>query len=235
MGGLNFSQILIDCLKSGTPEKLAEANWLLNNVTVDVNATEEDGRKGTALIQTAYYGLPRWTEKLLERGAKVDTKDAFGRTALWYAALNGHTDVAIKLIQAGANIHIKDYQGYSPIILSAQFKTIDMCCLCLGQGANINDQDDDRKMTPLIMAASSHMSYEKISFLLMAGADASIKNIYGETALDIAKSKKADEKIISLLRSYMGAEEENKPLQIIRSSDNKDQMMVLYQDQHIKG
>lgn len=232
MGGLNFSQILIDCLRSGTSNKLAEADWILNNVTVDINAHEEEGRNGTALIQTAYYGLPEWTDKLLAKGAKVDEKDCYGRTALWYAALNGHTDVAIKLIRAGADVHVKDYHGTSPIILSTQFQTIDMCCLFLGVGAKINDQDNERKRTPLIVAASSYPTYNKISFLLTAGADVTMKDAYGDTALDIAKSKKADNTVIALLKARM--DEMTQPIQIIRSSDSQDHMAVLYQDQHIK-
>jgi ankyrin repeat protein len=146
--------------------------------------------------------------------------------------LNGHTDVAIKLIKAGADVHTKDNQGTSPIILSTQFETLDLCCLLLGQGAKINDQEVNQKRTPLIVAASSHPTYEKISFLLMAGADITKKDMYGDTALDIAKAKKADEKVIALLQSRM--DEKIKPIQIIRSIDNHEHMAVLYQDQHIK-
>ena len=222
MGNINFSQKLIDCLKMGTDEALSEADWILNNVQVDINAHEEQGRNGTALMQTAYFGLPEWTDKLLAKGAKVDEKDEYGRTALWYASLNGHTDVAIKLIRAGADIHVKDFEGYSPIILSTQFKTIDMCCLCLGQGANINDQDAKQRVTPLIVAAASYPTYEKISFLLAAGADVTMTNSYGETALEIAKSRKADPKVIELLRSNIEKHKEKEfdPVRVIQAMDN---------------
>ncbi|MBR5130232.1 MAG: ankyrin repeat domain-containing protein [Alphaproteobacteria bacterium] len=222
MENLNFSQKLIECLKSGTDEALSEANWILNNMQVDINAHDEHGRNGTALMQTAYFGLPEWTDKLLAKGARVDEKDEYGRTALWYASLNGHTDVAVKLIRAGADINVKDVEGYSPIILSTQFKTIDMCCLCLGQGANINDQDVKQRVTPLIIAAASHPTYEKISFLLAAGADVTMTNVYGETALDIAKSRKADAKVIDLLRSYIAKRKEKEfdPVAIIQAMDN---------------
>lgn len=155
MENINFSQKLIECLKVGTDEALVEADWILNNVQIDINAYDEQGRNGTALMQAAYYGMPEWIDKLLAKGARVDEKDEEGRTALWYASLNGHTDVAVKLIRAGANINVKDVEGYSPIILSTQFKTIDMCCLCLGQGANINDQDIKQRATPLIVAVLS--------------------------------------------------------------------------------
>ena len=223
MGNINFSQKLIECLKSGTDEALVEADWILNNAQFDINAHDEHGRNGTALMQAAYFGMPEWTDKLLAKGAKVDEKDEYGRTALWYASLNGHTDVAIKLIRAGADIHVKDFEGYSPIILSTQFKTIDMCCLCLAQGANINDQDIKQRVTPLIIAAASYPTYEKISFLLAAGADVTMTNSYGETALDIAKSRKADPKVIELLRSHIEKHKEKEfdPVQIIQAMDNR--------------
>lgn len=223
MGNLNFSQRLIECLKSGTDEELSEADWILNNVQIDINAHDEQGRNGTALMQTAYFGLPEWTDKLLAKGANVDEKDEYGRTALWYASLNGHTDVAVKLIRAGADINVKDTKGYSPIILSTQFKTIDMCCLCLGQGANINDQDIQKRVSPLIIAVASYPTYEKISFLLAAGADVTMTNAYGETALDIAKSRKAEPKVIDLLRSHLEKHKakELDPVTIIQAMDNR--------------
>lgn len=225
MGNLDFSQQFIDCIRSHSSEKLEEAEWLLNNVTIDVNAMDKYGRNATALIHAAYYGISEWIDKLLKRGASVDAKDDHGRTALWYASLYGHTDVAVQLIKAGADIHVKDCLETTPIILAAQFKDLNMCRLYLGQGANINDQDKRHHDTPLLMASNCYPTYEKLAFLLDHGADITIKNNRGETALDIVKSRKdCDERIITLLQERM--DKAIKPVQIIRAADNLERPLV---------
>ncbi|XP_078503208.1 ankyrin repeat domain-containing protein 63-like [Lissotriton helveticus] len=50
----------------------------------------------------------RFLQLLLERGAAVDARDAWGRTALSHACERGHLDAARRLVQAGADPEVPD-------------------------------------------------------------------------------------------------------------------------------
>ena len=46
-------------------------------------------------------------EELLRQGVDVDTKDIYGRTALWMASFNGHSDVVELLLSHGADTEVR--------------------------------------------------------------------------------------------------------------------------------
>jgi hypothetical protein len=50
-------------------------------------------------------------EKLIQRGTDVNTRDNNGKTALHYAAENGHQQTVQKLIKLGADPNIRDQEG----------------------------------------------------------------------------------------------------------------------------
>lgn len=58
-------------------------------------------------------------EALLRDGASVQGKDPNDdMTALHYAALGGHTDIARRLVNAGANIDAESKAGDTPLRLA---------------------------------------------------------------------------------------------------------------------
>jgi ankyrin repeat protein len=64
----------------------------------------------------ARYGLTDFARSLVKQGAIVDTKDAHGKTALWWAAANGHADFGKLMVQAGADPDVDDkIFGLKPI------------------------------------------------------------------------------------------------------------------------
>ncbi len=51
---------------------------------------------------------PKNAQLLIAGGAQLDAKDEFGRTALHWATIKGHTEVVRVLLQAGAQPNAKD-------------------------------------------------------------------------------------------------------------------------------
>jgi ankyrin repeat protein len=67
----------------------------------------------------AHCGITGYVERLLVGGADVDTVDAFSRTPLLYAAMNGHAETVDLLIQHGADITHTDNLGLSAVHMAA--------------------------------------------------------------------------------------------------------------------
>ena len=70
-------------------------------------------------------------------------------------------------------------------------------------GANINQQGDILNRDPLMNAAKMH-AYSSAEFLLIVGADPTLTDVDGKTALDIAKEKN-DARMIKILEQKGGA------------------------------
>ncbi|KAI9929628.1 hypothetical protein ASPWEDRAFT_172709 [Aspergillus wentii DTO 134E9] len=67
------------------------------------------------MIIVAQKGILMKMPSLLMKGADVGAQDDFGKTALHYAAENGHLQVARELVNWGADIERKDNQGRTPL------------------------------------------------------------------------------------------------------------------------
>jgi ankyrin repeat protein len=48
---------------------------------------------------------------LLKKGVEVNCKDKDGRTPLYFAAYQGHSQIVDALIEKGANLELKDNEG----------------------------------------------------------------------------------------------------------------------------
>jgi ankyrin repeat protein len=61
----------------------------------------------TVLSEASYHGSVGLVARLLERGAAVDVRNAWGRTALMDAAQGGHCAVVGQLVEHGADRELK--------------------------------------------------------------------------------------------------------------------------------
>lgn len=173
----------------------------------DINIKNADGN--TALIFAANMGYADNVRLLLRYNAKVDEKNNEGFTALMYAAKIGYKLMIYILLEAGANVNEKNKYGtvlmfgasarspvkrYVKFHNSAEFKKcmvneaeIDIIELLLQKGAlNINEQNYLGE-TALMKAAHDNISEEAVALLLENGADVTLRNHNGDTALDIAR------------------------------------------------
>ncbi|MBT8045579.1 MAG: ankyrin repeat domain-containing protein, partial [Pontiella sp.] len=63
------------------------------------------------VMEAALYGQISTIEKALDSDYNPNQRDPENRTALMYAAFNGHADIAQKLIAAGADVNLQDKIG----------------------------------------------------------------------------------------------------------------------------
>lgn len=93
---------------------IAQVRELLNQ-GADVNAKGNEHEQ-TPLILAAKFAGADMMRLLLEAGAGVDARDAWGRTALFYAPITSEGFGV--LLRAGADVHARDEEGNTILMRS---------------------------------------------------------------------------------------------------------------------
>ena len=181
----------------------------------------------TPLINASWRGHDSTVRLLLENGADIKCKKEDGQSALMQASKDGHESTVRLLLENGADRNCKDIYDESALMMASYRGHESTVRLLLENGANINDKNNNNN-TALMLAllywnkhdiedvnfswredkeeycALKHASYNSIvRLLLKRGADTTVKNSDGYTALDFALGNKHDE-IVRLLREREG-------------------------------
>uniref|UniRef100_A0A8V0ZGY6 Palmitoyltransferase n=1 Tax=Gallus gallus TaxID=9031 RepID=A0A8V0ZGY6_CHICK len=123
---------------------------------------------------------------LLKCGADPSLIDGEGFSSIHLAVLFQHVPIVAYLISKGQNIDTADFNGLTPLMLSAQ-KVVgpEPTRFLLKFNPSLNAVDNVQKNTALHWAVTSG-NVSAVELLLEAGANMDIKNVKGETALDLA-------------------------------------------------
>jgi uncharacterized protein len=115
----------------------------------------------------------------------VESRNAADESPLMLASLKGLLSVVVKLIERGADVN---KPGWAPLHYAATKGHLDVMNVLLENHAYI-DAASPNGSTPLMMAAM-YGTPSAVKLLLEAGADPSLKNIQGLTAIDFAQRDK---------------------------------------------
>ena len=134
-------------------------------------------------------------ELLIERGAKVDLADKYGKRALMFASENGHREVCRLLLERGAEVNVQDYNGWGALTYSACGGHERICELFLEAGAEVNAVDvHGSKAINYIMPNHEHIIETLVSY--GSDFDCSGRNLDGSSI--IRKLKQRKERILHL-------------------------------------
>ena len=130
-------------------------------------------------------------DALLESPAtQVDVRTARDESPLMLAALKGYMEVCRKLIARDADVN---KPGWTPLHYAATSGHVDIMRLLLDNNAYI-DAASPNGSTPLMMAAM-YGTTDAVKALLDAGADPSLKNSLGLSAIDFARQVERDDAV----------------------------------------
>lgn len=156
----------------------------------DLNSQNEKGDSGL------HVGLREGSLKvvnflLTQRAVRVELHNRQGESPLMIAAIRGHLDVARQLIRRGAEVN---KPGWTPLHYAAsraEPDSGDMVRLLLEHHAYI-DAESPNRSTPLMLAAM-YGHRDLVPMLLEEGADPSLRNEQGLTAVDFARRADRDD------------------------------------------
>ena len=138
--------------------------------------------RDTWLLRASAEGQAEVVRHLLERGAKVNSKNGNQQTSLILSAENGHKDVAMELLTCdGVDINSTDYWGYTALTRALKRKHEAVVePLLRSKKADINIQDR-LSATSLHYAAIGAISDSVITLMLDNVADVNIKDCWAGT------------------------------------------------------
>lgn len=164
----------------------------------DANSRDPNGQHGL------YLALQEPSLKVISvlldwDKTQVESRNAADESPLMLASLKGILPVVAKLVEKGADVN---KPGWAPLHYAATRGHVEVMNLLLENHAYI-DAASPNGSTPLMMAAL-YGSPAGVKLLLEAGADPTLKNNLGLTAIDFANRdnrKDASELIAAYIRS----------------------------------
>ena len=140
--------------------------------------------------------------------ADINFKGNDGFTALHHAANEGYIELAMNLVRLGANIDAMSIGFRTPMHLACIKGFPEIIMILIQAKGNINAQDK-KGNTPIHILAKSGQK-QILEICLKYRPDLTLKNIYGETAKDIAIS-------IDIRNLFSSSKEQNSNKKYIRT------------------
>ena len=134
---------------------------------------------------------------LLRAGLSPDSLNDYHRTPLHLAAIAGHTNLLKTLLDHHAKCDEKDRFLETPLQIAHQYRYLECAVILIEAGAIPTSPNMIQR---LFFASVEFGRFAAVTKLIELGADLSIKNVLGQTALQMAKETGRDE-IVQLLRA----------------------------------
>jgi serine/threonine-protein phosphatase 6 regulatory ankyrin repeat subunit B len=167
----------------------------------------------TPFIQAAYYGHVGMVKMLLQHmgGQGLNEADREGRTALHYAALRGHEEMAAYLLSQGARVDSTGPVGMTLLMEAAEGGHLSVVKMLLQHmmahnllGAQGLEETDKGRRTVLYHASRKGHG-EIVAVLLSQGAHVDIKDRWGMTPL-MAAAEWGHVGVVKMLLQHMGGQ-----------------------------
>ena len=166
---------------------------------MDVNSVEE--YRGESMLMTALRNKSMRVVDLLLQvpDLNINARAKNGDTALMVASFLGNADAVRKIIARGAEVN---QPGWTALHYAAANGSVEAIALLLEHHAYI-DTESPNKTTPLMMA-TRFGKLDAARLLIGEGADLTLKNDLGMTALDFAKESQHGD-LTELLQQSLAA------------------------------
>ncbi|KIF83865.1 ankyrin repeat domain-containing protein [Noviherbaspirillum autotrophicum] len=149
---------------------------------LDANLIEAERNDTGLILALREEAMKVFMVLLNAEGIDIEAKSRNGDNALMIACYKGNKAAVEALLRKGAEVN---RPGWAPLHYAAAIGSNDIVQLLLDKSAYI-DAESPNKTTPIMMAARGGHIYT-VKLLLDEGADATLKNELGMTAIDFAQ------------------------------------------------
>ena len=166
----------------------ASGNWRLARFLLERGAKTEPVGGQPALLAAAGSedDDAAGVQLLLRHKARVDARDARGRSALHEAAAAGHAGICAVLLDAGADARGRDGEGRTPLLDAARAGSADALEALLAAQADPRDCDAAGTNALHLACGAEAPSGAIVRRLLALGVDPQGRDADGRSAVDIA-------------------------------------------------
>ncbi|WP_242101847.1 ankyrin repeat domain-containing protein [Lysobacter sp. M2-1] len=166
----------------------AAGNWRLARFLLERGAKAEIDGASPALLSAAgsEEDDAAGVLLLLKHKARIDARDARGRSALHEAAQAGHVEIMAALLAAGADVHASDAAGRTPLLDAAYGGRLGAVDALLAAKADATAEDEAGRGALALACAGDTPSVAVVRRLLEVGADPGHVDKSGKRAVDLA-------------------------------------------------
>jgi CheY-like chemotaxis protein len=164
----------------------------------EFSINQRDSMGLTPLMVFARIGALDDVKKLLDKKADLNLSCRLGKTALHYAAIGGHIDVAELLISRGARTSARDTENRDPLADAVEAGLSDMAQFLLRHGARIEGKSGGKSYLHI---AVDHDDFPMLKTLLAAGSNLNSRDEKGKTPIEHARSLKKH-KMVQFLEAF---------------------------------
>lgn len=194
----SFLKLRYSCTETEGDRHTAAVDLCRSRSLMRVDANERDDNGETRLIALVARGKSVEDARLLVAArANVASVDEAGRSALFCAAQQGHSELIGELACAGADSNQIDGGGSTPLWIASLNGHVKCVKALLWRGADLNKAMPDDDTTPLYQACQNGHPHV-VSLLLRHGADVNRAKNTGATPLFVA-SQNGHRHVVDLL------------------------------------
>uniref|UniRef100_A0A7N6A5M1 Ankyrin repeat domain 52 n=1 Tax=Anabas testudineus TaxID=64144 RepID=A0A7N6A5M1_ANATE len=169
-------------------------------------------------------------EHVLSAGFDINTPDNFGRTCLHAAASGGNVECLNLLLSSGTDLNKRDIMGRTPLHYAAANGRYQCTVTLVSAGAEVNEPDQTG-CTPLHYSAASQAFSSCLEHLLDNGADPSMVNSKGYSAVHYAAyhgNKQNLELLLEMSFNALGDIESSIPVSPLHLAADKGHRQALH-------
>lgn len=175
-------------------------------VAVGADVNEKTETQGTPLMFAVVGGHLNMAQWLLDEGADIHARGSNGWTALTIAAAKGNVTLLQWLIRQGANAQVRDVYRYTPLLRAVDNGFLQAAALLLSLPETDVHARDEYENTALHHAVFSNEE-AMVNLLLDHGADPTMKNRNGLSAVDVVQSMSShSQALLELLNAQIREE-----------------------------
>jgi hypothetical protein len=174
-------------------ERLIKSSGVKNGMSIKDAAELLESATINDVEPLLFSGDIEKIKQAIESGADLNVKYSKGYPIIYYAAMEGTSDIIELLLNSGANMNVISGKPLLSIVAYSN-GDVDNAKVLIKHGADA-DEEDNSGWTPLMHAADTGNA-ELVKYFISLGIDVNHTNKWGNCALDVASTDEINDILV---------------------------------------